>query len=118
MTDFIIVLFIVVVAGMGVRSTMKHFKGQGGCCGGSTYKPKKKKLTKVLYKKVFYVDGMHCEHCKNRVQETVNDIAGIAGSVNLKKGTVTVSYEEMVDDEVIKTKIERAGYSVTKIENR
>ena len=118
MTDFIIVLFIVVVAGMGVRSTMKHFKGQSGCCGGSTYKPKKKKLRKVLYKKVFYVDGMHCEHCKNRMQETVNDIAGIAGIVNLKKGTVTVSYEEMVDDEVIKTKIERAGYSVTKIENR
>ena len=118
MTDLIIIAIIVIAAGIGVHSTMKHFKGQGGCCGGSTYNPKKKKLTQIICQKIFYVDGMHCEHCKNRVQETVNDIAGIAGIVNLKKGTVTVSYEEMLDDEVIKTKIERAGYSVTKIENK
>lgn len=118
MTDFIIIAIIIVAAGLGIHSAMKHFKGQGGCCGGSTYKPKKKKLANVLYKKVFYVEGMHCEHCKNRVQEAVNDIMGVFGIVDLKKGKVTVSYAETVDDEVIKAKIERAGYAVTKIENQ
>ena len=118
MTDFIIIAIIVVAAGFGVCSTMKHFKGQGGCCGGSTYKPRKKKLSNTLYKKVFYVEGMHCEHCRNRVQETVNDITGVAGIVDLKKGKVTVSYAVAVEDEVIKAKIEGAGYSVTKIESK
>ena len=118
MTDIIVIVIIAIAAGFGVHSTMKHFKGQSGCCGGSTYKPKKKKLTNVLYKKIFYVDGMHCENCQNRVQEAVNDIAGIAGIVNLKKGIVTVSYAESVEDETIKAKIERAGYTVTKIESK
>lgn len=42
MTDFIIIAIIIVAVGLGIRSTMKHFKGQGGCCGGSSYKTKKK----------------------------------------------------------------------------
>ena len=55
---------------------------------------------------------MHCEHCKARVEEVVNDIQGVSGSVNLKKGILTVSYAEDVDDELIKSKIERVGYKV------
>ena len=66
-----------------------------------------------MYKKIFQVDGMHCEHCKRRVEEAVNDISGIAGIVNLKKGELTVSYEADVEDEVIIAKLEQRGYSVT-----
>ncbi|MDE6640906.1 MAG: cation transporter [Acetatifactor sp.] len=55
---------------------------------------------------------MHCEHCKNRVEEVVNDIKGVAGKVSLKKGELTVSYAEDVSDELIKEKIERAGYRI------
>ena len=55
---------------------------------------------------------MHCEHCKSRVEEAVNDIKGVAGKVNLKKGELTVSYAEDVADELIKEKIKRAGYLV------
>ncbi|MFR4756954.1 MAG: heavy-metal-associated domain-containing protein [Evtepia gabavorous] len=36
--------------------------------------------------KTFQVEGMHCEHCKVRVEEAVNDIKGAAGKVDLKKG--------------------------------
>lgn len=116
MGNIIIVAIIVIMLGFGVRSSIKHFKRQGGCCGGSTYKPRKKKLSNVLYKKLFYVSGMHCENCKNRVLEAINDIEEAAASVNLKKGTVTVSYAKDIDDETVKAKIEHAGYSVTKIE--
>lgn len=116
MADFIIIAIIIIAAGFGLRSTMKHLKGQGACCGGSDYTPRKKKLSNALYKKIFFVDGMHCEHCKNRVEEIVNDIAGLAGSVDLKKGELTISYAEHVDDAVIRAQIERAGYSVIKIE--
>ena len=58
---------------------------------------------------------MHCEKCANRVTEVVNDIPGAAGVVDLKKGIVTVSYEQEVPDEQIKATIERLGYTVTEI---
>lgn len=113
MTDIIIIAVVIVIAAIGIRSTIKHFKGQGGCCGGGDYKPRKKKLKNILYTKTFTVDGMHCNHCKNRVEEVVNDMAGIAGKVDLKKGELTVSYAEEVDDERIIARIEKAGYTVT-----
>lgn len=112
MQDVIIIAVIVVMLGLGLRSAVAHFKGQGGCCGGGSCKPKKKKLSQVKYRKTFHVEGMHCEHCKNRVEEVVGDIKGVAGKVDLKKGLLTVSYAEDVADEIIKARIERAGYHV------
>ncbi|MEE1200998.1 MAG: heavy metal-associated domain-containing protein [Christensenellales bacterium] len=112
MTDFVIVGIIIVVVAIGIVYTVKHFKGEGGCCGGGNYKPKKKKLPKVLYKKTFHVEGMHCEHCKNRVEEVVNDIEGVSGMVNLKADELIVSYAAEVSDEEIKAKIERVGYKI------
>ena len=64
MTDIIIIAIVIVIAAIGIRSTIKHFRGQGGCCGGGGYKPRKKKLKNILYTKTFTVDGMHCDHCK------------------------------------------------------
>ncbi len=118
MENIIIVAIIAVLFGLGIYSTVKYFRGQGGCCGGGSYKPKRKRLAGVRYQKVFKVDGMHCEHCKNRVEETVNDIQGVAGRVDLKKGMLTVSYAEDVSDDDIRARIERAGYSVTEIKEK
>lgn len=113
MDTFIIIGIIVLIAAIAVFYTVKHFKGEGGCCGGGSFKPKRKKLKNVKYTKTFRVDGMHCDHCKGRVEEVVNDIKGVAGRVNLKKGELTVSYAEDVADEIIIAKIERAGYSAS-----
>lgn len=115
MVDAIIIGILAVAAVIGIYSTVKHFKGQGGCCGGGSYKPKRKRLFNVIYRKTFKVDGMHCEHCRNRVEEVVNDMKGIAGKVDWKKGELTVAYAETVDDALIKTRIEKAGYTVTDI---
>lgn len=112
MTDGIIIVILVVVLFIGLRSTVKHFTKKGGCCGSSDYKPKRKKLSKVLYKKTFQVEGMQCENCKRRVEETVNDIQGIAGVVNLKKNELVVAYETAVDDDVLIAKLEQKGYSI------
>ncbi len=116
MANIIIILIVIVLVALGVREAMKHFSGKGGCCGGGGYKAKKKKLAKVIAKKTFKVDGMHCENCSNRVEEVVNDIHGVAGSVNLKSGILTVSYAEEVADDIIIKKIERVGYTVTALE--
>lgn len=116
MENTVIVGIIIIITFIAVRTIIKR-KGRKGCCGsGSDYKPRKKKLQAVIATKVFVVDGMHCEKCANRVTEVVNDIPGVAGVVDLKKGTVTVSYEQEVPDEQIKTKLQRVGYTVTAIQ--
>lgn len=112
MGDYIVIGILAVIVALAVWNTVRHFKGEGGCCGGGSYKPKKKKLSNVKYQKTFRIVGMHCEHCKRRVEEVVNDISGVSGKVNLKKGELTVSYAEDVDDALIKAKIEKAGYIV------
>lgn len=107
------ILLVIAIAAIG---TLVKRSGRKGCCGSSSdYKPRKKKLKNVIATKAFVVDGMHCEKCANRVTEVVNDIPGASCVVNLKKGTVTVSYEQEVPDDQIIAKIERVGYTVKEI---
>lgn len=116
MENYMIIGIIAVIAILAIGTLVKR-AGRKGCCGSAgDYKPRKKKLKTVIATKTFRVAGMHCEKCSNRVTEAVNDIPGIAGVVNLKKGIVTVSYEQDVPDEQIKARIERHGYQVTEIQ--
>lgn len=115
MENFIVAGIIVLIALAAVGTLIRRSGRKGCCASGSDYKPRKKKLEKVIAAKVFAVDGMHCEKCAGRVTEVVNDIPGVAGIVNLKKGIVTISYAQTVSDEQIKARIERVGYSVTEI---
>lgn len=109
----IAVIAVITIAAIG---TLVKRSGRRGCCSsGSNYKPRKKKLKNITATKEFVVDGMHCEKCSSRVTEIINDFQGISGTVNLKKGIVTVSYEQEVPDEQIKARIERVGYTVKEI---
>ena len=116
MENTIILGIMLVIVFLAIRTIVKR-AGRKGCCGSSgDYKPRRKKLKTVIATKVFAVEGMHCEKCANRVTEVVNDIPGVAGVVDLKKGTVTVSYEQEVPDEQIKARLQRVGYPVTGIQ--
>ncbi len=111
MENVIIFAIIAAVAVFAFYRTVKYFKKPNGCCGGGDYKPKRKHLSNIIRKTVFSVDGMHCEHCKNRVEEAVNDIDGVMGVVSLKKDLLSVSYTKDVDSSVIIEKIKKAGYT-------
>ena len=116
MTDLIIIGIVIVLMLVGVVSSKKHFKGEGGCCGGgSSVKPKKKKLKAVIVKKIFIIEGMTCDHCKNRVESVINEIDGVAAKVDIKKKEAVVSFEKEISEELIKSIIEKAGYEVTGI---
>ena len=114
MDDIIIIIILAVLLAVGVYSTVKHFKGQSGCCGGGNIYIYNKKLKNVIAKKTFIVEGMSCENCVARVTNTINDIPGVAAKVNLKKKEVVVSVEQETDDDVIIAAIEKAGYEVKK----
>ena len=105
MDNYIIIGIIAIIAVIAIGTLVKRAGRKGCCSSGSDYKPRKKKLKNVITTKVFVVDGMHCEKCSNRVTEIVNDFPGVAGVVDLKKGIVTISYEQEVPDEQIKERI-------------
>ena len=81
-------------------------------------KKQKKKLDKVIAQKIVIVDGMTCEHCKNWVEKSINEIDGAAAKVNLKKKEAVVSLAKEVSDEQIRTAIAKAGYVVVEIREK
>ena len=116
MADFVIIGILIILIIIGIRSGIKHFKGEGGCCGGGSFvKVKRKKLKQVVKQRTVVIDGMTCEHCKARVESRLNSLDGVLAKVNLKRKTAVVSMEKDVEDEVIKKAIENAGYEVIEI---
>lgn len=113
MENIIIIGIIAICLIAGVRETLKHFRGEGGCCGGSA-KKKRKKIKNVIAKKTFRVEGMTCEHCKKRVERAIDDFAGAAGRVSLAKKEVKVLLNREISDEELIAAIEKAGYKVVK----
>lgn len=115
MENAIIIAILAVIILIGIRSSIKHFKGEGGCCGGGDTTIKKKRLKNVIAKKTVIIEGMSCENCKNRVEQRINEIDGAAAKVSLKKKQAIVSLAKDVSDEEIRAVIEKAGYEVTEI---
>lgn len=116
MADFVIAGILIILIIIGIRSSVKHFKGEGGCCGGgSSVKVKRKKLKQVVKQRIVIIEGMTCEHCKARVESRLNALDGVSARVNLKRKTAVVSMEKEVEDEEIKKAIENAGYEVIEI---
>ncbi|MGN0325233.1 MAG: heavy-metal-associated domain-containing protein [Lachnospiraceae bacterium] len=116
MENIIIIGILSILVIIGVRSGVKHFKGEGGCCGGgSDVKVKRKKLKQVVKQRTVVIEGMTCRHCKDRVESRLNSLAGVSAKVNLKRKTAVVSMEEDFEDEVIRKAIENAGYEVIEI---
>lgn len=115
MDNIIIMAVLVLMIGFGIKSSIKHFKGQGGCCGGGSTYVSKKKLKNIIAKKTVIVEGMSCENCKARVERIINDMDGAVGKVNLKNKELIVSMEQEISDENIKAAIEKAGYEVVEI---
>ena len=116
MTDYVIVGILIILIVIGIRSSVKHFKGEGGCCGGgSSVKVKRKKLKQVVKERTVIIEGLTCEHCKARAESRLNSLDGVSAKVNLKRKTAVVSMEKEVEDEEIKKAIENVGYEVIEI---
>ena len=59
----VVCILVLIVVGAVISST-KHFKGEGGCCGGGgSVKVKGDKIKDVVAEKTIYIEGMHCSNC-------------------------------------------------------
>ena len=118
MTDAVILVILVIALIFGVKGTVKHFKGEGACCGGGsgTVKAKRKsQKNPKLGEKTIQIEGMHCDHCRQSVMSELNKIDGVAAKVDLKKNRAVVSYDRPVKEEDLRQAVERAGFKVSSI---
>lgn len=120
MVDIIIVLIVIVLLGLALKGSIKHFKGEGACCGGGGGSivldiPEKSLENPVLGKKVLKVSGMHCEHCVKAVTEAINKVDGASAKVDLSQNEAVVSYDRELDEEELKRMVKDAGYRVVSV---
>ena len=116
MSNIIIAAILAIILFAAFSGAIKHFKGEGDCCGGggSTVKEPDKELSgPVIKTKVFEIEGMHCENCVNRVKRAINRIDGVSAKVNLRRKEAIVSYDREVDDCSFTKDIEALGYTIT-----
>ena len=120
MVDIIIVLIVIALLVLALKGSIKHFKGEGACCGGGSGSvvldiPEKKLENPDLGKKVLKVSGMHCEHCVKAVTEAINKVDGASAKVNLSQNEAVVSYDRELDEENLKRVVKDAGYRVVSV---
>ena len=117
-STLIVLLIVIVIVAFALKSSIGHFKGEGGCCGGGeTILPDHKELSgPKIGEKTVHIEGMHCENCKNRVERAINRIDGAVARVNLKKKIALVSFDRDVSDEEIRKAVENLDYKVVGIE--
>ena len=67
--------------------------------------------------KTMTIKGMMCGHCEARVKKTLEELEHVTeAQVSHEKGTVVVSMEVEVTDDVLKKAVEEQGYQVEKIQ--
>ncbi len=121
MANVIIILILVVVLSFAIKSSIRHFKGEGACCGGGsgtvrTKKPKKKKLNgPVIAKRTMEISGMHCQNCVNSVTRALNGIDGVSAKVSLHANRAEIVMDRMVDEADLRHAVEEAGFGVVDI---
>lgn len=121
MSDVIIILILIVILGFAVKSSIKHFKGEGACCGGGsgqvkTKRPKKKKLDgPVIGTRTIKIFGMHCQNCVNSVTRALNSLDGVSAKVSLRDNSAEVSFDRSVEEDRLRRAVEDAGFEVLSI---
>ena len=121
MVNGIIILILVVLLCFGIKSSIKHFKGEGACCGGGSgsvksRKPKKKKLDgPVTGHYTLRIPGMHCQNGVNSVTRGINSIDGASAKVSLRKKSAEVSCDRDIDKADLIRAVESAGFEVESI---
>ena len=65
--------------------------------------------------KTIHIDGMMCTHCTGRVEKALNDLPGVAATVDLDSKSAAVTCTPDVSDDTLRQAVEDAGYHVTGI---
>lgn len=69
-----------------------------------------------MIEKSITIEGMTCPHCVARVEKSLKELDGVVeAKVDLASKTAKLKFWEDVDDALIRTAVDDAGYQVTEI---
>ena len=69
-----------------------------------------------MIKKLVEIDGMHCEHCQKKVEDTLYSIPEVEEvTVSLAEKNAKITLNEEVNDMIIANLINSAGYKVKNV---
>ena len=69
-----------------------------------------------IMKKTISIEGMMCMHCVKHVKDALSAVGGISSAdVSLESKNAIVTLTSPVDDSILKSAVENAGYDVTEI---
>lgn len=117
MSTAIILIILIGICIFAIINSKKHFKGEGGCCGGTGIEKSEKTLNYIADKKKVFISGMHCKNCANKIENAINDVSYLACEVNLKENLAIVTGNKTINEGEVKKIIEKLGYEVKKIED-
>lgn len=118
MGTYIIIAILLIAVIFAMKGSIKHAKGEGGCCGGgSVPKVKKQKIKNHIAVKNMTIEGMTCANCKKRVENTLNLLNQVNAKVNLEQKKAVITLGEEISDEILIETVENMGYQVTSITN-
>ncbi len=121
LATIIVGLIFCVALFFALRGVVNHWRGDGSCCGGGgeiVAPPKKELQGTIIGEKVIKVKGMTCGHCKIRVEEMLNTIAGAAAVVNLHRDEALLSMTREVSDAEIREAMQGGEYEIVSITSK
>ena len=117
MVDVIIIAVVAVLLAFAAKGSMRHFRGEGGCCGGG--KPVRTASRKldgpVMARRDIRIEGMHCANCGIRVKNVLEAMDGVSAEVDFKSGIAHVALDRSVEDYELRNAVAKAGYKVKEI---
>lgn len=118
MATYVIGIIILVIMAFALKNTVKHFRGEGSCCGGNGVPapPKKRLDAPQIGKKVISIEGMHCQNCQRHVETLLNGIEGAVAKVDLSKNIAILSMSRMVEDKEIYDALTGSEFRVVDIQ--
>lgn len=115
MENIIVGIILLGIVALAVRGSVKHFRGEGGCCGGSSAPaavPEKRLTGKVVQTYTLTIDGMHCQNCANNIERAINRLDGAAAKVSLRKREAQVRCDRETDIARLIAAVEEKGYKI------
>ena len=114
----IVVLVFAIVLALAVRAALRHFKGEGGCCGGGSGTPPPvadKEIGPAVARRELALGGLHCMKCVARVKAALEALPGVAADVTLDPQRAVVRMDREVPDEALRKAVEDQGFQVVSI---
>ena len=116
-STIVIVVILAVILFFAVKNSIPHFRGEGGCCGGSGKEKliKPAKLERIIATKEIKIEGMRCENCNRRVQNALNQLDGVNAKVYGDRAEAVVKLGRDIEDKELEKAVTGLGYRVISI---